>query len=1057
MSSIEVSINSGNRDNNNINKQNVLFIDGPPFPTGTPHLGHITTAYLKNMMIRHYMSKPNVNVISCLGWDCHGHSIENEVDKSFSVELNAVQKINECKNRVNQHISNWKKVYNIIGRRIDDIPEFYTMSDDYKNLTCKVFKDLWDAGYVYQDKKIMLFSFATQTPVSHIDAIQNQTEIDTLYFLGGFKMVNQYDGCDVYILVNTSNIYQLCYHQGMGLNANYRYWLIRFSNTKNLFICQDIFFQVLNENHMYFTKVSEINVEELNGQSYYVPCPNMYSNLNNSVLPMKIINFWNVNIEDDTGFNPLVHTKSEEEFLLLENRETPYNIYGQYDNDKILELYPSLASTSALASVKEKTSNILDIEPYIMQIIQRNINCHVVYIMKRKTYVPICSKTEQRLFNYPVPCWFIKVIDKREQIKERIKDITFFPDNKCILEKWIDDSKDWCISRNRIWGCKIPIYNDIEGNNVCFDHCLSKSEMLSMNLTQQNELVFDSWFESSLVPWYLETKYGGNIHFEKKIAIESVEQHRGWFYTQLVIATLLNKPTPMTHIITHGTVLSESGHRMCKTKNNLPSIYNLINQYGSDYLRIMLFNSCQPRDSFKFKDNKMISQYRNCLQFQKNCVIFLKQNVDLLCSKMEKSFGLMSVDEIFNVKKDYLSHWIIQELFDFQMKMMYHLDNGSFMYIWEAIESIQDNISKWYIKLKKPAFKDLDGNASVCVSTLFWCLFHYMRMCEPIMPFTMREFSRSIFSLNINGLDNISNSPLRYTPGRNWREDVKNLKQIITMAKIIRHQNKHKNIHLFHTEPNQSVKMPIHKLILIHSDAKVMKAIQDLREYIYQEVNAIHIEYLLEESKYIDTQLKLNYKMDLGEYSSLSRDIHRKASNISPTVVSKILRNKENVKIHFPDKMVELPIEYFMLRRSKKENMDNYDFLTHKNLSILIDKEINEEMIYIYEAKLLVRKIQNLRRLGQLVPSDKIRIFYHMKKENDKLKYILDEQMKYIYPSLQVQLEPWNNNAKPFVEETMDACDIQIDIGIEKMLDDINDDERDIDIEFEEEDEVLLL
>ena len=379
---------------------------------------------------------------------------------------------------------------------------------------------------------------------------------------------------------------------------------------------------------------------------------------------------------------------------------------------------------------------------------------------------------------------------------------------------------------------------------------------------------------------------------------------------------------------------------------------------------------------------------------------------------------------------------------------------GALHNVWDTIEDIQDNISKWYIKLKKPAFKDIEGNANVCISALFWSLYYYCRMCQSIMPIHTNDLSNNLFSLNISNFDSIPSGLLSYKQTKNWRDDVKNLKQIITMAKIIRHQNKHKNIHMFNTDMNQAVKMPIHKLILIHSDAKVMKALQDLREYIYQEVNAIHIEYLLQESKYIDTQLRLNYKMDLGPASQLSRDIYRKASNISPEIVSKILRNKETVKIHFPEKMVELPLNYFMLRRSKKENLENYDFITHKNLSILIDKEINEEMLYIYEGKLLNRKIQNLRRMGQLVPSDKIKIYYRLKGENDKLSYILDEQMKYIYPTLQVKLEPYNENSKPFIEDVIESCGVQIEIGIEKVLDeDIN---EDIEVEFEEDDEVVL-
>lgn len=1025
--------------------QNILFIDGPPFPTGTPHLGHITTGFLKDMMIRQYKSNPDTNVKAYLGWDCHGQSIENEVDRLFSSGLTTAQKMNECKNRVHQHITNWKKIYNMMGRDMDGMGEFYTMSDDYKKMSCQVFKELWDKGYVYQDRKIMLFSFATQTPVSHIDATQSMKEIDVMNFLGGFKMEEKIDNVDTYLLVNTSNIYQLCYHQGLGVNSNYKYWLVRLNHSKIQYICQENYLQQLLINRVNVVKIRELKVDEFENGRYYIPCPNI--NSDDNVLSLKIINFWNLSEEEDTGFHLLVHTQSEEEYHFLNEKEVPYSINGYYENAKILSLYPNMYGRS-----------ILEIEPVIMQMFQKNINGNIVFMMKKKVVIPTCLKSEQRLFNYPVPSWFIRVVDKRDLIKERLNDISFLPENKIHLERWIDESKDWCISRNRNWGCSIPIYKTIDGEVVCYDRNLSQKEITDNGLVEFSPLVFDSWFESSLVFIYLE-KLNDGVNFDKRIVVESVEQHRGWFYTQLVMATLLGKDTPMTHIITHGSVLSETGYRMCKTKNNLPSIYNLFNQFGADYMRIMLSNSSQPKDSFKFKDIRMYNQYRNTLLFQKNCFIFLKQNVDLFCSYSNLSFELMSVDDIFRVKRDYLSHWMIQEMFDFQMQIKCLLESGSFLTIWDAIELIQDNISKWYIKLKKPAFKDMEGNARVCISTLFWSLYYYCRVCEPVMPYLGVEFRNSLLTLNIKDLNELKDDMLRYSVVvRNWREDVKNLKQIITMAKIIRHQNKHKNIHLFHTEPNHTVKMPIHKLILIHPDAKIMKALQDLREYIYQEVNAIHIEYLLQESKYIDTQLKLNYKMDLGEASSLSRDIFRKASNISPEIVSKILRNKEMVKIHFQEKMVELPISYFMIRRSKKEGLANYDFITHKNLSILIDKEINEDMIYIYEAKLLIRQIQNLRRLGQLVPSDRIKIYYSMKGQNERLKYILENQMKYIYPSLQIKLEDWSEEAKPFIEDTLSSCDTQVDIGIEKVLEEDDDKMNDIneEIEFEEDDEVLL-
>ena len=1019
----------------------ILFIDGPPFPTGTPHLGHITTGYMKDMMIRHYMSQPNTNVVSYYGWDCHGQSIENEVDKIFSVNLTEVQKKNECKNRVLQHIANWKKVYNMMGRYLDKSEEFFTMTDDYKNVVWKIFNELWNRGFIYQDKKIMLYSFATQTPVSHIDAVQSQKDVDIVNLLAGFKLVKQIDDKDVYLIVNTSNIYHLAYNQGLGVNNKCKYWLINFNNVR--YICQESYFSHLTSNQIYFTKVREININELIGEEYVSPCPNI--NSKNGYLPIREINFWNIGSWEDTGFHLLVHTQSEDEYNLLENKDIPYNNRGFYDHERIMNLYPNVFNRY-----------VLEIEPIIMGILQKNRDSQIIYMMKKRDNISVCLKTDHRLFYYPVPSWFVRVVDSRDKIKSLLDNISFVPENKQNLEKWIDESKDWCISRNRIWGCPIPIYKAKDGSFKCFDTILSSKQMVENDVVERIPFVFDSWFESSVVPYYLMTRYG-SMEFDKKIVVENAEQNRGWFYTQLVVAGLLDLPSPMTHIVSHGTVLSESGYRMCKMKNNLPSIYNLFNQYGSDYLRILLTNSAQPRDAFKFREARMLPQYRNSLMFQKNSLIYLRQNLDVICAKTGEAFKLMSVDEIFDVKRDYLSFWIIQELFDFQMKMITQIESGNLHNVWDTIEEIQDNVSKWYIKLKKPAFKDVDGNAKVCVSVLFWCLYYYCRFCQTVMPLQINEFYKNLCSLNIADLDKISGDLLRYNYTKNWRDDVKNLKQIITMAKIIRHQNKHKNIHMFHTDPNQTVKMPIHKLILIHSDAKVMKALQDLREYIYQEVNAIHIEYLLQESKYVDTQLRLNYKMDLGEAAHLSRDIYRKASNINPDIVSKILRNKESVKIHFPEKMVELPLSYFMLKRSKKENLTNYDFITHRNLSILIDKEINEEMIFIYEAKLLVRKIQNLRRLGGLVPSDRIKIFYSVKTENDKLNYILENQMKYIYPTLQVKLEPYTKEAKPFIEDTLDACDTQINIGIEKVLDDgINDDGEEIEVEFEEDDEVML-
>ncbi|KAL9113112.1 MAG: hypothetical protein Q9227_002724 [Pyrenula ochraceoflavens] len=978
------------------------FYDGPPFATGLPHYGHLLASTIKDIIPR-YWSMKGFHVERRFGWDTHGLPIEHQIDKKLGksgrelVEQLGLEGYNrECRSIVLTFAEEWRKTIGRLGRWIDFDNDYKTMDLSFMESVWWVFKELYKKDQVYRDYRVMPYSTALATPLSNFEKEQNRKDTQDHAIVVSFPLRSD---PHTQLLIWTTTPWTVPSNIAIAAHPDYQYIKIQDEKTQNKYIIMESCLQTLYKDpkRAKFKKLESFSGRDLLGLEYIPPFDYFYER--NKDWWFHVINADYVKDDSGTG---LVHQSPSfggEDWAAA-------TASGVISRDR-LPPHPIDEKGCYTSEVPDYVGEYVrgPVEKTLIKHIERNgrlvVNGQVTH------NVAFCPRSDTPLIENSVPAWFVKVTPKIPQMLENIAGSYWVPAfvKERRFASWIENSRDWNISRNRFWGTPIPIWTDDTFDEIVVIGSVAElkeksgyeGEIQDLHrdvvdkitipsakggVLKRIEEVFDCWFESGSMPY-------ASIHYPFKFTdpsdfkgfpgdfiAEGLDQTRGWFYTLVVLGTHLFGVSPFRNCIVNGIVLAENGKKMSKRLKNYPDPMAVINSYGADALRLYLINSPVVRaEPLRFVElgvrdvvTRIFLPLWNSYQFFQGQVALLKktEGVDFLFdANLDVSVHGNVMDRWIQARCQSLLQFVNQEMNAYRL----------YTVVPELVNMI-DSLTNWYIRLNRRRLKGEAGLQSSLtgLNTLFEVLFFLIRSLAPFIPFLTdhlftllatylpQSITKSFDDIrSVHFLPYPDVNPELLDP--NVERKVQRMQNVIGLARISRER---KTI---------GFKTPLKSLVVVHTDPVYLSDIDSLRTYICDELNIQDLELSSDEAKH-----NVQYSC-VADWPTLGKKLRKDAQKVKkllPQLSTKQVKDFMNNKSMTLDG-IHLTEDDLVVRRDVP-NSDNRNIETNTDNDVLtiLDVELYPDLASSGLAREVINRIQRLRKKAGLVATDDVRMIYRL-------------------------------------------------------------------------------
>ena len=643
----------------NEGKERYKFYDGPPFATGLPHYGHLLAGTIKDIVPR-YQTMRGKYVERRFGWDTHGLPIEALAQDDLGVagapEIKAlgIDKFNEhCRSKVLRYVSEWRKTVTRMGRWVDFDHDYKTMNPEFMETIWWVFKQLWNQGRVYKSHRIMPYSWKLSTPLSNFEAGSNYKDVQDptvtvrtpvvafgadrisdlksqISDVGGqiSKLQALKDaGTTIYLLIWTTTPWTLPENLMMCAGAKIDYVAVRdvTDDKKPIYIMAKARLPHIFKKEEQYELVAEFKGTELKGTEYEPIFP--YFADKKAEGAFRVLNDDYVTTDDGVGIVHIAPAYGEDDFRVCQEA----GMHAIVD-----PLDQACAFTDQVPEYKGRFCKDCD-KDIIKRLKAEGKLVHQATIVHS---YPFCDRTDTPLIYRAIDAWYVKVEDLHERLAKNNAKVHWTP--AYVGEKrfgnWLEEARDWNISRNRFWGSCIPVWiNDADPDDmICVGSIKELEELSGEKVTDLHKHfvdkiviqkdgktyhrtpeVLDCWFESGSMP-YAQQHYMGEgdfkDYFPADFIAEGLDQTRGWFYTLMVLGTCLFDQSPYKNVIVNGLVLAEDGKKMSKRLKNYPDPTKMLDTYGADAIRLyMIYSPVVKAESLKFSEKGVQQLMRDLL------------------------------------------------------------------------------------------------------------------------------------------------------------------------------------------------------------------------------------------------------------------------------------------------------------------------------------------------------------------------------------------------------------------------------------------------------------
>lgn len=1011
----------------NEGKRYFTFYDGPPTANGKPHVGHIETRVMKDIIPRYKVMK-GYHVDRKAGWDTHGLPVELEIEKKLGIsgkqqiEEYGVEKfVKECKESVFTYVHMWEEMTNKVGYWVDMEHPYVTYHNDYIESVWWALKQMWEKGLLYEGHKVMPYCPRCGTALSSHEVAQGYKDVKDLTCIAKFKIVGEENK---YFLAWTTTPWTLPSNLALCVNKSYTYAEVKVNvgneeeaKYENYILAKDLIETVLKDKE--YELVKEFKGEELLGVKYEQLMP--FAKVEGKAF--EVIHGDYVTLTDGTG---IVHIAPA---------------YGEDDS------LVSKQNGIAFVNLVDKAGKFVpEVTPWAGKFV-RNCNEGICEWLKNENKLfstekhmhsyPHCWRCDTPLLYYPKESWFVAMSKLRDELVANNNKVNWYPDTIRTgrFGKFLENVIDWGISRDRYWGTPLPVWtctdencghkecigsieelkekaidcpDEIELHKPYIDNVHLKCPKCGKEMQRAKEVI-DCWFDSGSMPFAqlhypFENKEAFENHFPAQFISEAIDQTRGWFYTLTAIGTALFGKTPFENCIVLGHVLDGKGQKMSKSKGNGVDPMLLLNTVGADATRWHFYTVSAPWLPTRLSLENVQETQRGFLSTLWNVYSFyvLYAEIDKFNPLEYANFKLTNV----------MDKWIISKLNTLVKEVDEKLDKYDITAAALTIENFTDELSNWYVRRNRERYwgSDLSDEKIGAYVTLYKVLTTLCKIAAPFVPFITEEIYQNL----VVGLDSEAPESVHLCLWPEVDESVidKKLENEMDLAyKIVKLGRSARN------SANIKNRQPLSEMLI---------SINTLPEYyseiVKEELNVKKVELGAEMSEYVDFEIKPNLPVLGKQYGKLIPKIKQAISEKNQMDLANTVKNGGVEYIEVEDTQIELNADNLLITMQGKEG---FAFSGEGEIGVVLDTHITQELKEEGYVREILSKVQNMRKEKEFEVLDRITLYVADNKELERIIKENEESIK--KDTLAVEVK-YNKENKEYQEIKVNDETLKIDV-----------------------------
>ena len=947
--------------------ENYTFYDGPPTANGKPHIGHVLTRVIKDMIPR-YRAMKGYHILRKAGWDTHGLPVEIEVEKKLGLdgkeqieEYGMGPFINECKECVWKYKGMWEDFSSTVGYWVDMDDPYITYSNDFIESEWWALKEIWNKKLLYKGFKTVWYCPRCGTPLSAQEVAQ------------GYKLVKERSAIARFVypkeektafLAWTTTPWTLPSNVALCVNPAEEYIKVKAQDGWTYFIASALANKVLGEGTY---EILETMVgSDLEGMEYEP----LYKLVNPDKKCWYVTCDGYVTMGDGTGIVHLAPAFGDDDSRVGRKYDLPF-----------VQLVD--AQGNMTAGEKWQGLFVKKADPIIlMDLDERGL---LFDAPKFEHDYPHCWRCDTPLIQYARSSWFIKMTEVKDDLIRNNNTVNWIPESigKGRFGDWLENVQDWGISRNRYWGTPLNIWECECGKQHAIGSIAELKEM-SPNCPENIELhrpfidevtitcpdcgkqmhrvpeVIDCWFDSGSMPfaqWHypFENKELFETQFPADFISEAVDQTRGWFYSLMAISTLLFNKAPYKNVIVLGHVLDKNGQKMSKSRGNAVDPFEALEKHGADAIRWYFYSGSSPWLPSRFHDDAVVEGQRKFMSTLWNTYAFfvLYANIDNFdATKYKLEYDKLPV----------MDKWVLSKLNTVVKSVDNCLENYKITETTRILQDFIDDLSNWYVRRSRERFWEtgMPQDKINAYMTLYTCLVTFAKVCAPMIPFMAEDIYRNLVCTNDKEAPisvHLCDFPKADEAliDKELEERMDEVLKVVFLGRACRNGAAIKN------------RQPLSKMY-VSADFTLPEF---FTEIIEDELNLKAVDFNADVSSFINYAFKPQLKTVGPKYGKFLGGIRTYLSEVNGNEAMAELNETGALTFEVNGTQISITKEDLLISSAK---MEGYESMSDYGITVVIDTNLTEELIEEGFVREIVSKIQTMRKDSGFEVMDNINI-----------------------------------------------------------------------------------
>ena len=969
------------------------FYDGPPTANGKPHIGHVLTRVIKDMIPR-YQTMKGKYVPRKAGWDTHGLPVELEVEKMLG--LNGKEQIEEygmepfikkCKESVWKYKGMWEDFSGTVGFWADMDNPYVTYDDNFIESEWWALKTIWDKKLLYKGFKIVPYCPRCGTPLSSQEVAQGYKTVKERSAIVRFKVTGE----DAYFLAWTTTPWTLPSNVALCVNPDDTYIKVKAADGYTYYLAEALADKVLSplakeEGEKAYEVLETYKGTDLERKEYepLYDCAKVVADKQHKKGFFVTCDNY-VTMTDGTGIVHIAPAFGEDDANVGRNYDLPF---VQFVNGK-----GELTEETPFAGLFVKKA-----DPEVLK--DLDARGQLFDAPKFEHEYPHCWRCDTPLIYYARESWFIKMTEVRDDLVANNKTVNWIP--KSIGEgrfgNWLENIQDWGISRNRYWGTPLNIWEcedcgcqesigsraelaersgnpdaaKVELHRPYIDEVTFKCKECGGTMKRVPEVI-DCWFDSGAMPFAqhhypFENKEVFEQQFPAKFISEAVDQTRGWFYSLLAISTLLFNKAPYENVIVLGHVQDADGQKMSKSKGNAVDPFDALQKHGADAIRWYFYENSAPWVPNRFKDEWVSEGQRKFMGTFWNTYAFfvLYANIDDFdATKYQLEYDKLSV----------MDKWLLSKLNSLVKVVDNNLENYKITETARALEDFTDELSNWYVRRSRERFwaKGMEQDKINAYMTLYTTLVTLAKISAPMVPFMTESIYRNLvcsidknapISIHLCDFPKVNEQFI----DKKLEETMDDVLDAVVIGRACRNSTNIKN------------RQPIGKMF-IKADWKLDEFYTAI---IADELNVKEVEYTDDVRAFTSYSFKPQMKTLGPKYGKLLNAIRTALTEVDGNATMDKLNESGSFELNVEGQTIELSKDDVLIEMTQKEG---FVASSDKGITVVLDTNLTPELIEEGFVREVISKVQTMRKDAGFEVMDKINLYVS---GNDKIADIVN-------------------------------------------------------------------